>query len=155
MDVRTYDPAVPPCGTPQPIFPGSDCATPSRRVAWLAVRASPGGGTVFVADGVPRGRLERSGTRRITALARGASAASPSRPLLVGNRPDGTPWSASDETWSHEALADGWHRYTTTIEGRDGPMAPTINDPRSRVDFTKVIPPGETVRLFGTKHVLP
>jgi SAM-dependent methyltransferase len=46
-------------------------------------------------------------------------------------------------------------RYTTTIEGRDGPMAPTINDPRSRVDFTKVIPPGETVRLFGTKHVLP
>jgi hypothetical protein len=153
LDVRTLSPPSQPCGPPSG-FPTADCVIPSRRVALLAVRGSRGGGTVALAGGIPAARINDTGARTVTALAHGASAAG-EEPSLVGTRPDGSPWTAADESWSRKAIGDGWVRYTTTIPGTDGPLAASITDPRSPVDFTAPTPPGSLVRLFGTKRLLP
>lgn len=153
MDVRTY-PAAVSCG-PRTGFPVSDCMEMSPRVAWLAVRGSPGGGTVLVADGLPAAGTDVGAARSITVVARGKSATGP-EPDLVGNRKNGRPWSATDERWTRTPLGDGWVRYAARIRGHRGPMAWTLNDPRSKIDFSSPTrTPGQTVRLFGTKHLLP
>jgi hypothetical protein len=153
LDVRTLGPPSPPCGPPSG-FPTADCVTPSRRVALLAVRASRGGGTVALAGGIPAARINDSGARTLTALARGASASS-EQPSLVGTRPDGSPWAAAAENWSRQPIGDGWVRYATRIRGADGPVAASVTDPRSTIDFTAPTTPGSLVRLFGTKRLLP
>jgi hypothetical protein len=154
LDVRTLGPPSPPCGPPSG-FPTADCVTPSRRVALLAVRASRGGGTVALAGGIPANRINDTGARTLTALARDASATGEA-PSLIGTRPDGSPWTAAEEKWSRESIGDGWVRYTTSIEGTDGPLAASVTDPRSSVDFTSPTnTPGSLVRIFGTKRLLP
>ena len=153
LDVRTLGPPSPPCGPPSG-FPTADCVTPSRKVALLAVRASRGGGTLALAGGIPAARITDAGARTVTALARDASAEG-EEPSLTGTRPDGSPWSADEEKWSRKSVGDGWVRYATTIRGADGPLAASITDPRSPVDFTVPMPPGSLVRQFGTKRLLP
>jgi len=154
LDVRTLGPPAAECGPPSG-FPSTDCATPSSRVALLAVRGSRGGGTVALAGGIPAERINDTGARTVTAFARDASAAG-DEPSLIGTRPDGSPWTAADENWSRESIGDGWVRYSTTIGGADGPLAASITDPRSFVDFTSTTnTPGSLVRLFGTKRLLP
>jgi len=154
LDVRTLGPPSPTCGPPSG-FPTADCVTPSRRVALLAVRGSRGGGTVALAGGIPAARINDTGARNLTVFARDASAAG-KEPSLVGTRPDGSPWAAADENWSRQSIGDGWVRYTTTIGDADGPLAASITDPRSLVDFTATTnTPGSLVRLFGTKRLLP
>jgi hypothetical protein len=154
LDVRTLGPPSQACGPPSG-FPSTDCATPSSRVALLAVRGSRGGGTVALAGGIPADRINDTGARTLTALARDASAAGED-PSLIGTRPDGSPWTAAEENWSRESIGDGWVRYETTIDGTDGPLAASITDPRSLVDFTSPTnTPGSLVRLFGTKRLLP
>jgi hypothetical protein len=154
LDVRTLIPPSPPCGPPMG-FPTPDCVTPSRRVALLAVRASRGGGTVALAGGIPAARINDTGARTMTVLARDASAAGP-EPSLIATRPDGSPWEAADESWSRESVGDGWVRYTTTIHGTNGPVAGSITDPRSSVDFmAPTNTPGASARIFGTKRLLP
>ena len=156
LDVRTHGPPGPACGPPVG-FPTADCVTPSREVALLAVRASRGGGTVVLAGRIPAARIDDTGARTLTVLARGASAEGED-PSLIGIRPDGSPWEAADEEWSRESIGDGWVRYTTTTttEGAKGPVAATITDPLSAVDFTAPTnTPGSMVRIFGTKRLLP
>jgi hypothetical protein len=154
LDVRTLGPPAPACGPPSG-WPNTDCATPSSRVALLAVRASRGGGTVALAGGIPAADINGTGARTLTVLARDASAAG-EEPSLIGTRPDGSAWSAANEKWSRQSIGDGWERYETTIGGTDGPLAASITDPRSAVDFTATtIPPGSSVRIFGTKRLLP
>jgi hypothetical protein len=154
LDVRTLGPPAPACGPPSG-WPSTDCATPSSRVALLAVRASRGGGTVALAGGIPAAHINDMGARTLTVLARDASAAG-EEPSLIGTRPDGSAWSAANEKWSRQSIGDGWERYETTIGGADGPLAASITDPRSAVDFTATtIPPGASVRIFGTKRLLP
>jgi hypothetical protein len=154
LDVRTLGPPAPECGPPSG-FPSTDCATPSRRVALLAVRGSRGGGTVALAGGIPADRINDTGARTLTVLARDASATG-EIPSLVGTRPDGLQWTAVDENWSRQPVGDDWVRYATTIGGADGPLAASITDPRSQVDFTSPTnTPGSLVRLFGTKRLLP
>jgi hypothetical protein len=119
------------------------------------VRASRGGGTVALAGGIPAARINDTGARTLTALARDASATG-EEPSLTGTRPDGSPWAAADEKWSRQSIGDGWVRYTTTIGDADGPLAGSITDPRSSVDFTAATnTPGSMVRIFGTKRLLP
>lgn len=155
VDVRTFPAPTPACGPPRG-FPVSDCARASSRVAWLAVRGSRKGGTVLIADGVRGGAHPEAGaTRSITAVTRDRSSVDARAPWLVGNRPNGKPWSATEEQWTREPLGDGWVRWTTTIRGHTGPMAPTINDPLSRVDFTAAATAGQIVRSFGARHLLP
>jgi hypothetical protein len=154
LDVRTLGPASPACGPPSG-FPTADCVTPSRRVALLAVRGSRGGGTVALAGGIPAARINDTGARTLTVLARDASAAG-KKPSLIGTRPNGSPWSAAEENWSRQSIGDGWVHYETRIGGADGPLAASITDPRSLVDFTSPTnTPGSLVRLFGTKRLLP
>jgi hypothetical protein len=109
LDVRTLGPPGPTCGPPSG-FPTADCVTPSRQVALLAVRGSRGGGTAVLAGGIPAARINDTGARTLTALARDASAAG-EKPSLVGTRPDGSPWSAAEENWSRQSIGDGWVRY--------------------------------------------
>jgi hypothetical protein len=119
------------------------------------VRASRGGGTVALAGGIPAARINDTGARTLTVLARAASAGS-EEPSLIGTRPDGSPWTAVDENWSRHSIGDGWVRYTTTIGGGDGPLAASITDPQSAVDFTAATnTPASIVRIFGTKRLLP
>jgi hypothetical protein len=153
LDVRTLGPPSPPCGPPSG-FPITDCATPSKRVALLAARASRGGGTAVLAAGIPSNHINDSGARTLVAVARSASAAGDT-PSLVGTKADGSPWSASGERWGRRDLGDGWVRYVTRVPDGDGPVAPSITDPRSTVDFTTPMTPGSLVRLFGTKGLLP
>jgi hypothetical protein len=154
LDVRTLAPPTPTCGPPKG-FPTADCVTPSRRVALLAVRASRGGGTVALAGGIPAAGINDTGARTVTVLARGASAAG-EQPSLIGNRPDGSPWEAAQEKWTRQSIDDGWVRYTTTIPGTNGPVAGTITDPRSSVDFmAPTNTPAGSARIFGTKRLLP
>jgi hypothetical protein len=154
LDVRTLAPPTPTCGPPKG-FPTADCVTPSPRVALLAVRASRGGGTVALAEGIPAARINDTGARTLTVLARGESAAG-EEPSLIGTRPDGSPWGAAEEKWSRESIGDGWVRYTTMIRGTDGPVAGSITDPRSPVDFmAPTSTAGVLARMFGTKRLLP
>jgi hypothetical protein len=153
LDVRTFGPPPEPCGPPSG-FPVSDCATTTRRVALLAVRASRGGGTAVLAGGIAAGHVEDRGARTLTAVARGASARGED-PLLVGARPDGSPWSAADEDWTRRSVGDGWVRYTATIRHGPGPLATSLTDPLSAINFDTPTPPGALVRLFGTKSLLP
>jgi hypothetical protein len=154
LDVRTLGPPSPACGPPLG-FPSTDCVIPSRRVALLAVRGSRGGGTVVLAGGIPSDHINDRGARTLTALARDASATG-REPSLVGTRPDGSPWAAADEDWTRQTVEDGWVRYTTRVGAADGPLAASITDPRSQIDFTSVTnTPGSLVRLFGTKRLLP
>jgi hypothetical protein len=154
LDVRTLGPPAPACGPPSG-FPSTDCATPSSRVALLAVRASRGGGTLALAAGIPAARINDTGARTLNVLARDSSAAG-EEPSLIGTRPNGSPWTAAEESWSRQSIGDGWVRYTTTIGGADGPLAGSITDPRSQIDFTATTnTPGSLVRLFGTKRLLP
>jgi hypothetical protein len=153
LDVRTLGPPSPACGPPSG-FPVPDCVTPSKRVALLAVRASRGGGTAVLAAGIPSSRINNSSAWTLTAVAHGASATGDD-PSLVGTRSDGSPWSAAQEHWSRRDLGGGWVRYSTTVPDGNGPVAPSITDPRSGVDFTTPITAGSLVRLFGTKRLLP
>jgi hypothetical protein len=153
LDVRTLGPPGPTCGPPTG-FPTPDCVTPSRKVALLAVRASRGGGTVALAGGIPAAHINDGGARTLTVLARGAPAEG-EEPSLTGIRPDGSPWAPDKEKWSRKSIGDGWVRYTTTIRGLNGPLAASITDPRSAVDFTAPTTPGLLVRIFGTKRLLP
>jgi hypothetical protein len=153
LDVRTLGPPSPSCGPPSG-FPVPDCATPSKRVGLLAVRASRGGGTAVLAAGIPWNRVDTYSARTLIAVAHGASAAG-DEPSLVGTRSDGSAWSAGQEHWSHRDLGGGWVRYSTTVPDGDGPVAPSITDPRSGVDFTTPMTAGSLVRLFGTKRLLP
>jgi hypothetical protein len=153
LDVRTLAPPSASCGPPSG-FPITDCATPSKRVALLAVRASRGGGTAVLAAGIPWNHINDFGPRTLIAVAHGASATGEA-PSLVGTNADGSPWSANQEHWSRRNLGGGWARYATTVPGKGGPIAPSITDPRSAVDFTVPLAPGSLVRLFGTKRLLP
>jgi hypothetical protein len=124
-------------------------------VALLAVRGSRGGGTVALAGGIPAARINDTGARNLTVLARDASAVG-KEPSLAGTRPDGSPWNAADESWTRKSIGDGWVRYTATIGGADGPLAASVTDPRSTVDFTAPTnTPAFLARLFGTKRLLP
>ena len=108
-----------------------------------------------LAGGIPAARINDTGARTLSVLARDASATGDD-PSLIGSRADGSPWAADDEKWSRQSIGDGWVRYTTTIGGADGPLAASINDPRSAVDFTaQTNTPGSLVRIFGTKRLLP
>jgi hypothetical protein len=153
LDVRPYAPPGPSCGRP-PGFPINDCSAPTDQVDFLAPRALPHGGVVILAEGLPRDKVDLRGAGRITVLARGVSADG-AIPLLVGNRPGGRPWSSRQASWTKDTLSDGWARYRTQIAGNRGPLAQTINDPRSKVDFIAPGPPDQMVRLFGTKNLLP
>ena len=79
--------------------------------------------------------FRNAGARTLIAVAHGASATG-DEPSLVGTRSDGSPWSAGQEHWSRRDLGDGWVRYSTMVRGGDGPVAPSVTDPRSAVDFT-------------------
>ena len=153
LDVRTYAPPAPSCGPPSG-FPVSDCVTPSRRVALLAVRASRGGGTVVLARGIPAGHVTDTGARGLTVLARGAAAAG-DVPRIVGAHADGSDWNPVDEAWTRRPLGDGWVRYTTSIADGNGPLATSISDPYSPVNFDTPTAPGTLAREFGTKELLP
>jgi len=153
LDVRVYEQAANDCGPPRG-FPIPACATPSPDVDFLAVRASKGGGVVILADGIPAAHVATAPVQQIVVLARGASARGAS-PRLIGAGAKGTPWSADQTNWVRTPLADGWARYATTISGRGGPVAPSLTDTRSRVNFNVPIPPGTYVRWFGTKNLLP
>jgi hypothetical protein len=50
---------------------------------------------------------------------------------------------------------DGWAIYTARIEGRQPPIASTLDDPNGRLDFTNLGPPDQIVRVYGTKRLLP
>lgn len=153
LDVKPAAPAAAGCGAPSG-FPVHDCAEASARVGWLAVRASPGGGSVVAASGIPRDRVADRSARRLVVAARDASRDG-AAPLLVGTRPDGTPWSARDARWERRELGGGWTRYTATLTRGEGPVAASVTDPRSPVDFSLPRTAGELVRMFGTRHVLP
>ena len=153
FDVRTYGSAATDCGPPHG-FPVAGCATPSPKVGLLAVRASAGGGVVILADGIPASGVGTMPVRQIVVVARGSSARG-ARPNLIGSTAHGKPWSASQATWARTPLPDGWARYTTTVSGRGGPVAPSLSDPRSAVDFSVATAPGQEVRWFGTKNLLP
>ncbi|HEU5213398.1 MAG TPA: hypothetical protein VFU10_11560 [Gaiellaceae bacterium] len=153
LDVRTLAPPAPACGPPVG-FPVSDCATPSRRVALLAVRASRGGGTVVLARGIPADHVTDTGAQGLTVVAREASAAG-EQPRITGAHADGSPWSAADATWTRRPLGDGWVRYTTSITDGSGPVATSITDPYAVVDFDTPAAPGTLAREFGTKELLP
>lgn len=152
-DVRLYGPPGTPCGPPT-TFPFPDCAVPSRQVGFVVVRASPKGGAAILAAGIPAGKVDTRGPRALTVLAHGVTADGPIPPLQ-GNLPNGKPWSSSQSRWTRTSAGGGWVRYTTTFRGPTGPLAQSINDPRSHVDFTLARTPGQTVRLFGTKDLLP
>lgn len=156
---RQYD--IRPDGTPPQTcgaagaFPVDDCAEPSRRVAIFAPRASRGGGSAIVASGVPAGKLATAGATEITVLARGASATG-AVPSLAGTTASGRPWSPRSIRWTKTSAGGGWVRYTARVT-RPGPLAWSLTDPRSPVDFTN---PQKNIadslaRQFGTKHLLP
>lgn len=157
---REYDirPDAPPPtdACPQVVeFPVQDCAEVSRTVAILAPRASRDGGSVIVAQGMPAGRVDQVGARRITVLARGVSAEQ-ATPSLVGTLRDGRPWNAKRAAWTRSSEDDGWVRYETTLVGAARPLAWSLTDPRSPVNFANsTLTPGQSVRQFGTKHLLP
>jgi hypothetical protein len=123
-------------------------------VSYLAVRALPQGGVVVLAQGIPADGLDTRGARQVTVVARGVSADG-AAPLLVGIRPGGKPWTSRATGWTKTTLGDGWARYTSGPLGKDGPLAQTLTDPRSQVDQTAARTPGQIVRLFGTKNLLP
>lgn len=153
FDVRPYGQSVANCGPPTG-FPVPDCATPSPLVAFLAVRASSGGGSLILAEGFSSAIASTAPVRRIVVLARGASARG-ALPQLAGKTARGRPWSDRQATWVRVPLAGGWARYTTTLTGSNAPVAPSLTDPRSPVDFSAPIPPGQLVRWFGTTNLLP
>jgi hypothetical protein len=153
LDVRTLGPPGPTCGPPSG-FPTADCVTPSRRVALMAVRGSRGGGTVVLAGGMPADRINDTGSRTLTALARDASAAG-ENPSLVGTRPDGSSWSVAEENRaSRSAMVGCVTRRESAVPTAPWPdRSPTR---RSQIDFTAPTnTPGSLVRLFGTKRLLP
>lgn len=147
-------PPAEPCPRQNP-FPISDCAAVTGSVATLAPRASRSGGTVIVTDGLPAGKVATSTPRTISVLAHGASA-SGAVPPLAGTKRNGTPWSPKSVTWTKKDLDDGWVRWEATMTRRGGPTAWSLTDPKSPVDFTNpATTPGQLVRQFGTKHLLP
>lgn len=155
-DIRPDGPLpTEPCPPAPAAFPVQDCATVSRTVATLAPRATRNGGSVILAEGMPAGRVDRVGPRRITVLAEGRSAEGPT-PTVVGTRASGRSWTAKQSRWTREAAGDGWVRYETELTGTDRPLAWSLTDPRSPVDFTNTTnTPGQVVRMFGTKYLLP
>ena len=153
FDVQNYGQPAVPCGTP-PGFPDVHCATPSPQVAFLAVRASRGGGVVILAEGLSATTVGTAPVRRIVVLARGASARG-ATPQLVGKTARGRPWSADEATWVRVPLPNGWARYTAALTRTSGPVAPSLTDTRSPVDFTVPTDAGQLVRWFGTKNLLP
>jgi hypothetical protein len=155
FDVRSYGQTASVCGPPQG-FPIPDCATPSHNAGLLAIRASIGGGEAILGYGVPASKIGTVSVRQIAVVARGVSARG-AKPSLVGTTAHGKPWAASQANWVRLSLPGGWTRYTTTISGRGrgGPTAPSLTDPRSPVDFSVPTAPGQEVRWFGTKNLLP
>jgi hypothetical protein len=153
FDVEMYGPPAVPCGTP-PGFPDPHCTTPSSQSALLAVRASKGGGVVILAQGFSTATVGTAPVRRIVVLARGASARG-GKPELIGSAAGGRPWSAGLTAWIRVRLAGGWARYTAMLSGRSGPVAPSLTDTRSLVNFDAPVPAGQLVRWFGTKNLLP
>ncbi|MBJ7518244.1 MAG: hypothetical protein JHC84_00990 [Solirubrobacteraceae bacterium] len=153
-DIRPDAPPGPTCDS-STTFPVQDCASVSRSVAVFAPRASQNGGTAILAEGMPSGAVDRVNPRRITVLARGVSAQG-ATPALIGTRRNGRPWTANAVRWTRQDAGEGWVRYETTLPRSGGPLAWTLTDPRSAVDFNNSTrTPGQSVRMFGTKHLLP
>ena len=109
---------------------------------------------MILAEGLSATTVGTAPVRRIVVLARGESARGVT-PQLVGETARGRPWSADQTSWVRVPLPDGWARYTAALPGTSRPVAPSLTDPRSPVDFTVPTPAGQLVRWFGTKNLLP
>jgi len=152
VDVRSYPPTAPAC-LANGRFPVDDCAPTGPTTSWLAVRGHRFGGSAIRAD-VARGDDALKGlAARIVVLARGTSASA--GPSLAGYTADGDVWTPQAGRWRRRALDDGWVRFETTDPGRKPPVAASLIDPRSTIDFAAGENLAATVRLFGTKKLLP
>ena len=140
-----------PCGT----HAASECARLPREVAWIRTRAYDGGGTVIVApmQGDANARPFAVPARELVVYAESRDGA-PEQPLVHAEDARGKPWTSREARWTRVDGGDGWTLFRGTLPGRR-PLAWSVTDPRSKVDFLALPPPRDRVRLFGTDQLLP
>jgi hypothetical protein len=160
---RRYDGRIVPppetfdCPTSDSGLP-ADCEPPDESAAWVRVRPRADGGSVVVASvpDVAAGRAAfRATTQDVRTFVREDNGAQVRPPKLVGVTERGTPWTSSRLSWRRVAGGGEWAVYDASV--RDGPLpvASTLDDPRSNVDFTALGGPDRVVRIYGTSQLLP
>jgi hypothetical protein len=154
IQVGTAAPPSPCAGAPR-TFPIEACAATSKRVAAFVPRATKGGGAVIVANGIPAQGLATTAPRTITVTATGDAASGPV-PALSGTTAAGQPWAASSVHWMRRVLSNGWVQYFAHIKPANGPLTWSLNIAGAPYGLsTTPLTAGQTVRMFGTKHLLP
>jgi hypothetical protein len=155
-DIRPSTTAPSPvCAGAPKTFPIQSCAATSKHVAVFEPRATKGGGAVIVANGIPAQDLATAAPQTITVIATG-DAASGGIPTLSGTTLSGQPWSASSVHWTRSVLPSGWVRYFAKIDPPTGPLPWSLNIAGAPYGLNSTpLTSGQTVRMFGTKHLLP
>jgi hypothetical protein len=127
------------------------CGPLSRDVAWISVRARRGGGEVIV------GRVRDAKTSQAyTATTRELRVLTENGPpRLWATAAKGKSWNPDGLSWRRVEQGDGWQIYEATVTRGPLPVASTLDDPAARVNFNDLGPPGQIVRRFGTKRLLP
>jgi hypothetical protein len=139
------------CATSPGLLP-QECERPAGYVAWVRVRARPGGGSVIVATLPPRTRrpLEVP-TRKLRVYARNTvSGVRP--PRVIALTTAGRAWSSERVRWRRVQAAGD----TAIYEARVPPLrATTVDDSGSKFTFGPGRSPEQIVRIYGSKRLLP
>jgi hypothetical protein len=140
-----------------PYFPPPFCAPPRPSSMWVRVRATLKGGAVIVAR-IPRPtKTTFLGARvqNIVVYVEQLGRRDPAPPALAGTEPDGQPWSSSALRYRRLRSGGDWAIYMASVPQADAPIAASLTDPLSTVNFESPPPPDQLAREFGTKELLP
>lgn len=136
----------------------ADCEPLDDSAAWVSVRGRSDGGSVVVASvpDVAAGRAVFEATAQdVRTFVREDLGAPLRPPKLVGITETGSRWTSARLTWRRVKSGGDWAIFEATVTGGPLPVASTLNDPRSNVDFNALGGPDRVVRLYGTRHLLP
>ena len=136
----------------------ADCEPLDASAAWVRVRGRADGGSVIVASvpNVAPGRAAfKATTRDVRTFVREDNGALVRPPKLVAMTERGSSWTSSRLSWRRVSGGDDWGIFEATVTGGPLPVASTVDDPRSPVDFTGLGGPDRVVRIYGTRQLLP
>jgi hypothetical protein len=136
----------------------ADCEPLDDSAAWVRVRGRSDGGSVIVASvpDVAAGRAAfKAPARDIRAYVREDNGAPVRPPKIVGFTERGRGWTSGQLSWRRVTAGGDWAIYEASVSSAPLPIASTLDDPRSNVDFTALGGPDRVVRIYGTSQLLP
>ena len=161
FDGRIVGPEPPDHCPPDGSFPPPECAPLAAARAWVHVRARHGGGSVILAPTQARlgsGRFRDAGREDASTLlvyATDDALELPRPPRLVGTTRGGKSWDSRALRWERLEQGRGWAVYRAALGATGAPSASSLDDARAQVNFSSPPPPGQQVRIYGTKGLLP